>query len=207
MNYPLQSIQFLIKDEISSSDFPGIAQESVDELEGLMCRILQDNDYNAFQVLFNRMYAPLCQFCLKFVHVKEVAEELVSDVFYNVWKNRRQLTIPSSPKAYLFTAVRNRGVDYLRKVKSAVWCNLENASHVASDITSIQDQLISQELNAQLERCVAGLPMQCRLIFELSRKQNMKYREIALMLSISIKTVETQMGRALKQLRQALTHS
>ncbi len=171
-----------------------------------MIRVLQQDDYQAFQKLFNKMYSPLCQFCLKFVHIKEVAEEVVSDVFYHIWKNRAQLQV-SSPKAYLFTAVRNRAFDYLRKVKNTTWCNLEEATAKEAESSDSQQLMIQQEFTGHVEQSIAKLPRQCRLIFELSRDQGLKYREIAVHLNISIKTVETQMGRALKHLRGSLQPS
>src|SRR5688572_11908106 len=110
--------------------FPGNPEQQghVDEL---MNRVLNNNDYKAFEILFTTMYPQLCRFCLKFVHTAEVAEELVSDVFYTIWKNREQIIV-SSPKSYLFTAVRNRGFDYLRKVKRSQLYSLQEATHVAT---------------------------------------------------------------------------
>jgi RNA polymerase sigma-70 factor (family 1) len=183
--------------------FPGMHPHKENDIEHLMLKVLQESDYNAFQSLFKKMYSPLCQFCVKFVHVREVAEELVSDVFYNIWKNRNRIIV-TSPKAYLFTAVRNKGYDHLRKIKRSVWVDLEAATHIPADVTNSQDRMIHEELTSHLERSVSSLPKQCRLIFELSRDHGMKYKEIATMLNISIKTVETQMGRALKHLRQSL---
>jgi RNA polymerase sigma-70 factor (family 1) len=185
-----------------TSVFPGNSRHSAD-LETLFFKVTRDDDYTAFETLFRKMYAPLCHFCYKFVNTYEVAEELVSDVFYTIWKNRKELTV-SSPGAYLFTAVRNRSYDHLRKVKKSILCDLENASHVPSEVSDSQLQMIESELTQQIDSSIARLPKQCRHIFELSRDYGMKYKDIAATLNISIKTVETQMGRALKHLRKAL---
>src|SRR5688500_5703253 len=81
--------------------FPGTSKHKtqIDELTDL---VLIHNDYKAFELLFNIMYPQLCRFCIKFVDTAEVAEELVSDVFFTIWKNREQITM-SAPKSYLFT--------------------------------------------------------------------------------------------------------
>ncbi|MBT1701758.1 RNA polymerase sigma-70 factor [Chryseosolibacter indicus] len=185
----------------SEVKFPGNTPVQND-MESLFNRVIGNSDYDAFQMLFLKMYSPLCQFCVKFVGVNEVAEELVSDVFYTIWKNRDRIIV-ASPKAYLFTAVRNRGYDYLRKVKRSEWCDLERASDV-TDSKDSGDGLIEKELIEQIDCAVASLPKQCRLIFELSRDHGMKYKEIASMLNIGVKTVETQIGRALKHLRKTI---
>ena len=186
----------------NGSHFPGIDLKSA-AVDVLMDRIIRHNDYLAFEALFKKMYSPLCQFCLKFVQVREVAEELVSDVFFTIWKNRSQIEV-TSHRSYLFTAVRNRGFDYLRKIKRNSFCDLEEASHIAVNSPNSQELLAERELNNHIQSSVAALPKQCRLIFELSRDHGLKYKEIAAKLNISIKTVETQMGRALKQLHEAL---
>lgn len=183
-------------------EFPGIPCSSHD-VDDLMMRILKQDDYEAFQLLFRKMYVPLCQFCVRFVRMNEVAEEVVSDVFYTIWKNRNRIEVTSS-RSYLFTAVRNRAIDHLRKIKKSVWCNLDQAHHVATDCSNSQELMVEHELQVKIEKAVSTLPRQCRVIFELSRDQGLKYKEIATALNISIKTVETQMGRALKHLRKSL---
>lgn len=181
---------------------PGIISPGT-EIDLLILRVLNHDDYDAFHQLFAKMYNPLCQFCVKFVHAREVAEELVSDVFYTIWKNRSRIEV-TSPRSYLFTAVRNRGFDHLRKAKKVTLCNLDEATHVAAQCSNSQEAMMETELSKTIEHSISRLPKQCRLIFELSREHGLKYREIASQLKISIKTVETQMGRALKHLREAL---
>ena len=182
-----------------SASFPGILTDST--VDDLMDRILGADDYSAFEVLFQKMYSPLCHYCEKIVLVREVAEELVSDVFYSIWTNRSRLQI-LSPKSYLYTAVRNRGFDYLRRVNRMSWCDLELAAHLPSENYTLQDALEHAELKMQISQGIGMLPRQCKIIFELSRDEGMKYREIAEELCISVKTVEAQMGRALKRLRK-----
>lgn len=204
MHQPLPANNYL---EINAIDpqrkFPGIMGKTETDIDALILRVIEHDDYGAFQHLFKKMYSPLCQFCIKFVKSPEVAEELVSDVFYSIWKNRNRLIV-SSPKAYLFTSVRNKGFDHLRKVKKMVHCNLENATHLAAEGVNSQEMLVLDELTSRLEQSVSKLPRQCKLIYELSRDHGLKYKEIAVILQVSVKTVETQMGRALKHLRGSL---
>lgn len=185
-----------------SLQFPGISVKR-DQLDELLANVLVEGDYNAFKKMFLLMYPVLCTFCLRFVSEREVAEELVSDVFYSIWKNRDRLNVTCA-KAYLYASVRNRGIDYIRKNRKTAWCTLEEAGGLEADYPSGQDVLIGNELTTRYEQSVALLPRQCRLIFELSREQGMKYKEIATTLNISVKTVETQMGRALKYIRKSL---
>jgi RNA polymerase sigma-70 factor (family 1) len=179
--------------------FPGLDEKKF-SVEALMQRILLDDDYQAFQALFNRMYVPLCTFSMRFVKLREVAEEVVSDVFCNIWRNRKVITV-KQPKAYLFTAVRNRAVDHIRSAKN-IWCTLEEAADLPASAACIHESLECDEINLHLNASISMLPKQCRTIYELSRDEGLKYREIAEELSISIKTVETQMGKALKHVRK-----
>ncbi|MFZ5999825.1 MAG: sigma-70 family RNA polymerase sigma factor, partial [Bacteroidota bacterium] len=94
----------------------------------LLWRVLEHDDYAAFEKLFHLNYNPLRNFCKKLVIVNEVAEELVSEVFVKIWNNRKRIVISSSPKSYLYTSVRNISFDYLRKEKHSVWANLEEAA-------------------------------------------------------------------------------
>lgn len=204
MIQPLPITNFYNSNPASESqEFPGIGSGQGVDIESLIMRVIERDDYCAFELLFKKMYSPLCQFCIKFVKSPEVAEELVSDVFYSIWKNRNRLII-SSPKAYLFTSVRNKAFDHLRKVKKQVHCDLENATNIASDTANSQEILVLHELAACMEQSIARLPKQCKLIYELSRDQGLKYKEIATILQVSVKTVETQMGRALKHLRNSM---
>lgn len=182
--------------------FPGIGTRPMD-VDDLLDRVLRHDDYGAFERLFNSMYPVLCFFCFRFVQVREVAEEVVSDVFCTIWQNRQRINV-SAHRSYLFTAVRNRGFDYLRQAKRATWCNLDEANELPMNLPNGYEIIAESELSHSIRCSVAALPKQCRTIFEMSRDQGLKYREIASRLNISIKTVETQMGRALKHLQQSI---
>ncbi len=174
------------------------------DIDQLFERVLQHDDYVAFEKLFNGHYNHLRNFCKKLVHIEEVAEELVSEVFFKVWSSRKRIVITSSAKSYLYTAVRNMAFDYLRKEKKSLWVDIENAKELSSADCDPQKQSEVEELKVRIELAVASLPKQCRLVFQLSRDHGMKYNEIAELLQLSIKTIETQMGRAFKSLRKSL---
>ena len=173
-------------------------------IDQLLWRVLEHDDYGAFEKLFLFNYNPLRNFCKKLVHINEVAEELVSEVFFKIWSNRKRIIISSSPKSYLYTAVRNISFDHLRKEKRSSWASLEEAASVPCDYFDPQRHSEFTELEGRIEKAVARLPKQCRLVFQLSRDHGMKYNEIAESLQLSVKTIETQMGRALKSLRLSL---
>ncbi len=174
------------------------------DIDHLFSRVLQHDDYVAFETLFYVNYNPLRNFCKKLVQINEVAEELVSEVFLKIWCNRKRIIISSSAKSYLYASVRNMSFDHLRKEKKSLWVNLEEASSVSCDNFDPHKHSEFEELQIQVEKAVASLPRQCRLVFQLSRDHGLKYHEIAETLQLSVKTIETQMGRALKSLRQTL---
>ncbi|MGD1843488.1 MAG: RNA polymerase sigma-70 factor [Thermonemataceae bacterium] len=176
-------------------------EKSVKDNE-LFERIIKYDDERAFQYLFETYYESLCRYALYFVSAPMVAEEVVSDVFLKIWNNRKKIKITFSFNAYVFRAVHNQSLDYLRSKSARQAYNLEeiNYSHELPT-ESPEEQLLFDELHTKIEAAIESLAPQARLIFRMSRDQGLKYREIAAQLQLSIKTVETQMGRALKQLR------
>ncbi len=107
-------------------------------------------------------------------------------------------------KKYLVSQTYNKAFDHLRQVKKRIHCDLENATNLPTNSADSQDLLVLRELTTCMEQSIARLPKQCKLIYELSRDQGLKYKEIATILQVSVKTVETQMGRALKHLRNSM---
>ncbi len=178
--------------------------ETATDIDYLLSRVLQHDDYGAFEKLFHSNYSPLRNFSKRLVKINEVAEELVSEVFYKIWCYRKRIVISSSAKSYLYTSVRNISFDYLRKEKHSLWTNLEDAAFVSSDSMDPHKNAEFAELQTKVDLAVAKLPRQCRLVFQLSRDEGMKYNDIADTLCLSVKTIETQIGRALKSLRTSL---
>jgi RNA polymerase sigma-70 factor, ECF subfamily len=165
---------------------------------------LFDADQRAFDALFQEHYEPLCRFAYSLLDSVELAEEVVADVFIKIWKNKDNLHIQTSVKAYLMASVRNRSIDYLRKRLRHQTESEDEIKDVASTYTSPEEHTISCELLQIIESAIDCLPPQGRIIFRMSRDQGLRYQEIADQMQISIKTVETHMVRSLKFLREAL---
>lgn len=178
-----------------------VANESTDSL---FQRVASADDRQAFEYIFNRTYKSLCALSCRIVKNEEQAEEIVDDVFYNFWKNRKSITISTSFVSYLLVSVRNRSLDYLRKVKNKKSTPLDNSVDVPCQQTIADEQIAYEELSERIDMAIQSLAPQCRLIFRMSREQELTYREIAERLNLSIKTVDTQMGRALKHLRSEI---
>lgn len=133
------------------------------------------------------------------------AEDIVQEVFYKIWKNRKQLDENKSFATYLFSAVKNSAINHLEhrghKDKYAEFmANIYLRQHQVDSI----DTLVAKDLEQDFNKALAHLPSECRKVFELSRFEGLKYQEIAVRLNISIKTVETQMSRALFKIRYDL---
>ncbi len=161
-------------------------------------------DEKGLEHLFRSHYSGLCRFAVGFVKDDETAREIVQEAFVNLWEKRHSIDPAGPVKTYLSTSVRNRCLNHLRDTKkfSPGLIALEESSVTG---TSHQpDRMGEQELHDRIETAIRGLPDKCREIFRLSREQNLKYQEIADRLSISVKTVETQMSKALQHLRRHL---
>ncbi|MCU0450110.1 MAG: RNA polymerase sigma-70 factor [Bernardetiaceae bacterium] len=166
--------------------------------------MVQYQDYRAFQLLFEQYYRLLCLYALRLLPGPEMAEEVVADVFVKIWRNQANIQLKGSAQAYLFAAVKNQALDYLRsrQHRQSQRQQPEWPAQLGDRDPDPEQRLLQTELGRQLEEAVASLPPQCQLIFRLSRDEGRKYQEIADELGLSIKTVETQMGRALKFLRE-----
>lgn len=132
-----------------------------------------------------------------------MAEELVQDVMLELWRRRESLADESSPQAYLFQSTRNRALNYVRheRVERKGEPELIRQSEMNTPAPSL---MVEEEIEVALKNAVAELPVRCREVFELSRIDGLKYAEIAKVLGISVKTVEAQMGKALRTLRVKL---
>lgn len=132
-----------------------------------------------------------------------MAEEMVQNVFYKLWKNREEISISQSVASYLYRSVYHECLNYLKHLKVRAAYE-KHASRVMEQMNNAADRLKLKELETKLDEALKELPEQCRTIFQMSRFEELKYMEIAGRLGISVKTVENQMGKALKLLRGKL---
>ena len=162
-------------------------------------------DKKEIEELFKSYFGPLCSFAQKYVKDHDSAKEIVHDVFINLWEKRDELHMKSSLKSYLFKSVHNRCLNYLRDQKKFDQNELSEENISAYGSVAYTDHLEEAELQQKINQALDFLPEKCREIFILSRFEELKYKEIAGRLNVSVKTVETQMSKALKILREKLT--
>ncbi|MFY0685627.1 MAG: RNA polymerase sigma-70 factor [Cyclobacteriaceae bacterium] len=160
------------------------------------------SDESVFESVFHELYAPLAGFALKYVNDSDVAEEIVQDTFTSVWVKVNQIQIQTTVKSYLYGAVRNACLNYL-KHNQIIHVHQQYVKRQGVQTDAI-DFLELEELQSKVDDALRKVPEKCRQIFMLNRFEGKKYREIADELDISIKTVENQMGKALKIMKQEL---
>ena len=164
---------------------------------------LRSGDQAAFDSVFRAHYAHLVGFAQGLLHDRAAAEDSAQEVMLELWRRRADIHIQESLRAYLLRATRNRSLNQLRHAK--VERNAEPQLAGEDSVTATgAGKLVAAELRDALSAAVAELPPACRHVFELSRGQGLRYAEIASTLGISVKTVESQMGKALRHLRMRL---
>ncbi len=155
-------------------------------------------------MIFRTYYPALCNYAYTFLNDRDEAEEVVQASFISIWEKRNELQIQTSLKAYLYRMVRNTCLNVIKheKVKKQ-HAQMQLVTGEPAHESPAQD-VVANELEQRIQESMKVLPEQCRLIFQLSRFEELKYQEIADQLDISVKTVENQMGKALKIMREQL---
>ena len=163
-------------------------------------------DEQAFELLYRRYFVRLCAFANKFLSNPYLAEEVVQENFLKLWENRATLRSDGSGKSLLFQGVHNKSLNLLahQKVENR-YSEMIRTAYAQPEEFDVHDSLMAKELNLRIQTIVNDLAPECKKIFVMSRSEGMKHHEIAEELSISIKTVETQINRALKKLRLELS--
>lgn len=164
---------------------------------------LKTGDESSYKQLFNDYYILLAAYANKYVNDPEEAREIVQDLFVHLFEIRNSLIITTSLKSYLYRSVRNRCLNHIKYIQLQEK-NLENLMAEGSSASIQEDKIMETELEYRIFRIVSGLPVQCQRIFRMSRVEGKQNREIALILNLSLRTVETQISKALKILRNNL---
>ena len=161
-------------------------------------------DITAFEMLFRTYYQPLCNYAFTFLRDREDAEEIVQSTFILVWEKRDALAIRTSVKPYLYAMVRNACLNVIKHEKIKQKYAVEEIALADRSHQAVEQTVASNELEYRIKLAMEELPEQCRLVFKLSRFEELKYHEIADQLKISVKTVENHMGKALRIMREQL---
>ena len=193
---------------------------NIKQLEGidLACdkdeRIIRDNkwvkgmnqgDIKAFESIYKCYYSQLSYFLMRYLDSENTIEDVIQNVFYNIWQNRTTLEPRGTLKSYLFSAVRNQALTQLKSERK-----FDRITEELKDVEQEKERNANRlfeidELREAYQKAVAKLPKKRRHIFLMHRQENLTYKEISEVLNISIKTVETQMSRSLKFLAESLS--
>lgn len=165
---------------------------------------LKAGDITAFEMLFRTYYQPLCNYAYTFVQDRDEAEEIVQTTFLALWERKETLEIRTAVKPYLYAMVRNACLNVLKHEKVKRQHAVVHMAVAERSVESVARTVMASELETRIYKAMDVLPEQCRLVFKLSRFEELKYAEIAEQLNISVKTVENHMGKALRIMREQL---
>lgn len=165
---------------------------------------VRQGDRRALQAIFDQQYEAVCKAIFRFVQDPGLTEDLAQEVFVRFWEKRESIKIDSNLGAYLRRMAVNEALGYMRK-KSRYQADELPVHLPGKQAAAADEEMETKELSKRISEAIAVLPPRCRMVFQLSRFEELTYREIAEKLEISIKTVENQMGKALKIMRENLS--
>jgi len=166
---------------------------------------IRQGDIGQFESLFRSSYVSLVRYAKTLIKDHDTAEEIVQDLFFRLWQDKEKLNIESSLNGYLFRSVHNKCLHFIEHNRVVDRYAEEMSYRQPEKQESPSDILQYRELQARIAKILERLPERCGQIFYMSRFEGLKYNEIAEKLSVSVKTVESNMGRALKEFRKELT--
>lgn len=173
-------------------------------LDNLLLQQMKQGDKKALETLFKTYYSSLIKFARNILKNTEQAEDITQDVFIKIWDKRQDLENITSFKAYLFMAVRNQCFNTLKVNERKNWLDDEPENYENYMSNHVEANLYAKDLNGKINEAIELLPEKCKLTFQLSRFENLSYKEIAETMNVSVKTVENQMGKALAFLRKSV---
>ncbi|MEO8403231.1 MAG: RNA polymerase sigma-70 factor [Chitinophagaceae bacterium] len=167
---------------------------------------IAEGDETAFTQLYLHFGKKLIQFAVSLVRSKEIAEELVEDVFVKLWANRQQVPTIENITVYLYVATKNRSLNALsRKAHELVAAPFDFLDTTVDKFAADPyDLMITAEMMGRMQHAIESLPPRCKLIFKLIREDGLKYKEVAEILNISVNTIDVQMAIAVKKICMAL---
>jgi RNA polymerase sigma-70 factor (ECF subfamily) len=171
-------------------------------------KLTELNEEHAFRDLYRHYFVRLYRFCYSIVHQKEPAEEIVHDVFLKLWKRKATISEIKNLEVYLYISVKNHSLNYLRNDH---FHHLVDIESLCNDNIQFQADpealLVSAETIKKVLSAVDQLPPKCKLIFKLIKEDGLKYKDVAALLDLSVKTVEAQLAIAIKKIAQAMGRS
>ena len=186
---------------VSEKEYRFFSMEFQDEQIALR---LSKRDEAAFEQVFKTHYKNLHAYAFTILKDEDEAEEMVQQVFFKLWERSEHLSFSGPIAAYLYRAVHNESLNFIKHQKVKAGHQLHVAYSMKNKTEQASPKMIRKELENKFREALNELPEQCRTVFQLSRFEDMKYKEIADKLDISVKTVENHMGKALKLLRTKL---
>ncbi|MDP3394154.1 sigma-70 family RNA polymerase sigma factor [Sediminibacterium sp.] len=176
-----------------------------EEIRDLLVAIAYNNDQSAYRALFFQLHGKLKQFSFSIVRSEEEAEDIVSELFVLIIQRKEQLCQLDSPLYYFYATVRNMSLNLLKKQKRRAGLSMDEWQVQLNSIYFRPDLLmITEEMVLKIKMAINSLPNRCRLIFKLIKEDGLKYKEVAELLNISIKTVEAQMAIAMRRMAQSM---
>jgi RNA polymerase sigma-70 factor (ECF subfamily) len=173
--------------------------------EAEIIRRIKEGDKGQFESLFRSSYVSLVRYAMTIIKDHDSAEEIVQELFFRLWQDKEKIKIESSLNGYLFRSVHNRCLHFIDHAR-VVDRHAEEVSHNQPESAENPSEiLLHKELQERIAGVLEKLPERCGKIFCMSRFEGLKYSEIAEKLAVSVKTVESNMGRALKEFRKELS--
>lgn len=173
--------------------------------EGSLCTRIEEGDQSAFRSFMDMYSKDLYHFALGYVNIREIAEEIVSDVFMEVWNNRQNLHQIQQIKSWLLIIVRNKAISHLRKEHPDTTVSFEEIEdYYIPFVQSPDHDIISEEEIKKINHAISLLPPKCKEVFMLAKIEKIPYKEIAEILNISVKTINIHIAKALSLISQTL---
>ena len=165
---------------------------------------LQNGNHKAYEQLFAEWYVPLCNYAFSILRDQEEAKDIVQKTFYILWDQRSYIEIRTSVKSYLYRMVHNGCINKIKQIKNHFEHNQNIGFQQIQETKNTENDLLQKELIHEIETAINKLPPRCKEVFKLSRFQQLSYAEISKELHITTNTVETQIVKALRILREEL---